>query len=135
MTVCRCENDYTEYITPSALKNLFRNGDEMPKLSLFPRPHADKPFVSIIIHEHGPVDYFNCIRMSLLFNTSASTKHSSSLVRADGEMGGGNARENNIHCAAGGCGKVPVLCITREQQIILCDCRKDTWITTGAFAL
>lgn len=100
----------TEYITLSALKNLFPNGDEMPKLSLSPRSPADKPFVSIIIHEHGPVDCSNCITMSLLFNTSVSTKHLCSVILSDGEMGRANNNTNsNMHCALGGCGKVLAL--------------------------
>lgn len=125
-----CQQQSTEYITLSALKNLFPNGDEMPKLSLSPRSPADKPFVSIIIHEHGPVDCSNCITMSLLFNTSVSTKHLCSVILSDGKMGrANNNTSTNMHYAPGGLGKVLVLCVTREQQIILCDCRKDTWIT------
>lgn len=48
---------------------------------------AGKPFVSIIIHEHGPADYFNSIRMSPLFSTSGWTKHSSCLNLCDAKMG------------------------------------------------
>lgn len=49
--------------------------------------HADKPIVSIIIHEHGPVDYFNSIRMSPLSSTSGCTKYSSRLNLSDAKMG------------------------------------------------
>lgn len=104
-SVSVCQQQCTEYITLSALKNLFPNGDEMPKLSLSPRSPADKPFVSIIIHEHGPVDCSNCITMSLLFNTSVSTKHLCSVILSEGEMGrANNNTSSNMHCAPGGCG-------------------------------
>ena len=64
-------------------------------------------------------DYFNCIRMSLLFHTSGSTMHSSALIFADAQMRTMHSRGrknigSSFHCVASWGVKWPVLSISSE---------------------
>ncbi len=93
---------------------------------------ADNPFVSIIIHTHGPATVLTVLEWAH-FKAQVDAQSTRLALISAIRRWANNAQRKSYrlwYSSCGGrCGKV--LSVTSEQQIMLCDCRKDTWITEG----